>query len=270
MNNSECHISEDMLAKVLAEATRLQAETDKTYSLEDLRKVCAESQILPKNLEQALINVDKEQYRARKEQMLRQDRIQRRRQEVKEFLKTQGTKSIYIGMILLIPAIAVSSLLIFRSKLEPLVDDWTFRLNSQHQTQLENEIETLQEKLITLNTSQDDLEARLQATESELESAREAKLPPTPQVTEPVKRREPEPAKKQEPEVIFRKDFRSRVVGKTEQEVLQAVGKPNSTHDLSTLVFWRYVGTVKDEISGNIGDASVQFENGVVTGVRFS
>ncbi|MGR3279745.1 hypothetical protein ACSYAD_32320 [Acaryochloris marina NIES-2412] len=258
MDGSESHISEDMVVKVLAEASRLQAETDKNYLLEDLRKVCAEAQILPQNLEKALVNVDEEQYRARKEQMLRQDLIRKRRQE----FKNQGIKSISIGMKLLIPAIAVSSLFLFRSNLEPLVDDLIFRLNSQQQTQLENEIETLQGKLSTLRATQQDLKAQLKATESKLESTREAKLPPIQQVAEPVER--------QEPEVINRKDFRNRVVGKTEQEVLQAVGKPSRTHDMSTLVIWRYVGTVKDEISGNIGDAKVDFRNGVVTKVSFS
>lgn len=269
MNNSESYISEDMVVKVLAEASRLQAETDKTYLLEDLRKVCAESQILPENLEKALINVDKEQYHSRKEQMLRQDRIQKRRQEVKEFFRTQGIKSIYIGMILLIPAIAVSSLFLFRSKLEPLIDDWIFRLNSQHQTQLETEIKTLQGKLFTLTETQKDLKAQLKTTESKLEATRKAELPPIQQrvtgIVESVRR----PIAKQRPEVINRKDFRNRVMGKTEQEVLQAVGRPSSTSDLSTLVFWRYVGIVKDEISGNIGGAKVQFKNGVVTKVSF-
>ncbi|UJB72313.1 hypothetical protein HRE53_27345 (plasmid) [Acaryochloris sp. 'Moss Beach'] len=265
MDGSESHISEDMVVKVLAEASRLQAETDKTYLLEDLRKVCAESQILPENLEKALVNVDEEQYRARKEKMLRQDLIQKRRQE----FKNQGIKSISIGMKLLIPAIAVSSLFLFRSKLEPLIDDWIFRLNSQHQTQLETEIKTLQGKLFTLTETQKDLKAQLKTTESKLEATRKAELPPIQQrvtgIVESVRR----PIAKQRPEVINRKDFRNRVMGKTEQEVLQAVGRPSSTSDLSTLVFWRYVGIVKDEISGNIGGAKVQFKNGVVTKVSF-
>jgi hypothetical protein len=72
-----------------------------------------------------------------------------------------------------------------------------------------------------------------------------------------------------EPEVLLREDFRRAIMGKTMQEVIEAVGRPNSTQDLSFAVFWNYEKKVKDPASGKIGSARVEFRGSVVSEVIF-
>lgn len=74
-----------------------------------------------------------------------------------------------------------------------------------------------------------------------------------------------------ESKVILREDFRKAIMGKTPQEVIQAVGKPQSTQDFGKdFNFWYYDGRTKDPITGKVdGRAQVCFKNGVADHVNF-
>ena len=51
--------------------------------------------------------------------------------------------------------------------------------------------------------------------------------------------------------VYSRDEFRKLVIGKTQDEVIKAVGKPFKTHDDPSNVFWMYQGITFDPVSDN-------------------
>lgn len=65
---------------------------------------------------------------------------------------------------------------------------------------------------------------------------------------------------------MTRDEFRKLVMGKTKDEVIAAVGKPEFTSKRSdTDEFWNYADLVTDPISGNLDwRTTVNFKNGVV------
>ncbi|MGK7953381.1 MAG: hypothetical protein AB4368_32500 [Xenococcaceae cyanobacterium] len=207
MNDPNDHISEDVGTEIIAEATRLHSEASQGYSFAELQQICKDAQIPPHIFRQAVKNVEAKR--------LREQQKRRQLQEDHKYIQKQVKKGISVGIALLIPAIAVSSLFIFRSQFEPLLASVVSRFT---------------------------------------------KAIEKPEVV-------------REPEVIFREDFRNRVVGKTKEEVIQAVGKPRSTNDFSIGVndysIWRYKN-IKDRFSGRVGSASVTFEDGIVDRVTFS
>ena len=72
-------------------------------------------------------------------------------------------------------------------------------------------------------------------------------------------------------QVLLRDDFRKTVIGKTPQEVIDAVGKPDLTQELAGVgTFWYYDNKTKDPVTGKI-DFRVQviFEYGRVTSVNY-
>lgn len=129
-----------------------------------------------------------------------------------------------MGIALLIPAIAVSSIFIFRSQFEPLISGLGSRFNPQQQ-----------------------------------------RSPKASKQISPV-----DNGNSQRPNVILREDFRNMVMGKTQQEVIRAVGRPDNTNDLGSLVFWHYDMGAKDPASGKIDDVTVIFQKDVVIEVNFS
>ncbi|MBE9159881.1 hypothetical protein IQ265_24045 [Nodosilinea sp. LEGE 06152] len=195
MSDPNSRISDDMVAEVLAEAARLHTEANKGYSIADLEQICLEAQIPPHIVRKAIRSVEE-----------KRSREQAKRQQLSAYIKQQAKRGISVGIVLLIPMIAVSSIFIFRSQVESLVASLVARLNQQ-------------------------------------------------------------------PAVILREDFRNRVTGKTKQEVIQAVGKPDSTSDseefYGDLSFWHY-RNIKDPASGKVGSASVMFRDGVVDKVDFT
>lgn len=79
----------------------------------------------------------------------------------------------------------------------------------------------------------------------------------------------------QKPKPIPQDDFRSAVLGKTKSEVIQAVGRPDSTSDLGEILgnnfsYWDYDDKMLDAASGKISSATVRFENNVVEDIMFS
>lgn len=71
--------------------------------------------------------------------------------------------------------------------------------------------------------------------------------------------------------VMSRDEFRNAVMGKTMTEVIQAVGRPDTTQDIGIIQCWYYEHRTKDTITGKVDfHAQVTFEGGVVTGVNFA
>jgi outer membrane protein assembly factor BamE (lipoprotein component of BamABCDE complex) len=82
----------------------------------------------------------------------------------------------------------------------------------------------------------------------------------------PPQNRPAEPEKK----IYTRNEFRNLVVGKTGDEVLRAVGKPESTQDMGSGQYWYYREMTKDPVTDKI-DASAQviFEGGRAVRVNY-
>ncbi len=123
MSNPDYRIPDHMAAEVLAEAARLYAQASKGYSLADLQQACSEAHIPPHIISQAISNVEE-----------KRSREQTKRRQLQEYIKQQAKKGISSGIALLIPAIAVSSLFIFRSQFEPAVFELLSRFNLQQQS----------------------------------------------------------------------------------------------------------------------------------------
>lgn len=71
--------------------------------------------------------------------------------------------------------------------------------------------------------------------------------------------------------MMLRDDFRKAVLGKTKQEVIQAIGKPEDTNDSGDYSFWRYDGQTKDPVTGKVdGFVSIFFVNGIADSIDFS
>ena len=69
-----------------------------------------------------------------------------------------------------------------------------------------------------------------------------------------------------------REEFKSMVMGKTPDEVIAAVGRPNSTSEDTTSdrSLWHYHSFVIDPITGNAGlSTQVVFEGGKVVKINF-
>lgn len=77
-------------------------------------------------------------------------------------------------------------------------------------------------------------------------------------------------SKSAEKKVYLRDEFRSLVMGKTTDEVLAAVGKPDRTQDSGSTFFWQYNNLAKDPITGEIDSTTqVTFEDGKVISVDY-
>jgi len=89
-----------------------------------------------------------------------------------------------------------------------------------------------------------------------------AKVPPAgPNAVAP-----PQQAKRQ----YTRDEFKARVVGKTEAEVIAAVGKPSQTSDSGATRYWYYEEVTTDPATGKIDyRAQLVIERGKVTGVSY-
>lgn len=110
MSNPDYRIPDDIAVEVLAEAARLYAEASKGFSFADLQQACSEAQIPPHTIRQAIKNVEDKRLRE-----------QTKRQLFQDYIKQQVKKGMATGIAFLIPALAISSIFIFRSQLEPVV-----------------------------------------------------------------------------------------------------------------------------------------------------
>lgn len=68
-----------------------------------------------------------------------------------------------------------------------------------------------------------------------------------------------------------RDEFRNLIVGKTQKEILEILGKPpNSTQDYGDDVNWYYYNTTYDPITGTSSGAQVRFKNGICEEINFN
>lgn len=67
-----------------------------------------------------------------------------------------------------------------------------------------------------------------------------------------------------------RDEFRALVMGKTKDEVIAAVGKPDKTQEDRTAEYWYYDKRTYDPVAEkNDNRVQVVFKDGIVTGVNF-
>ena len=123
MKNPDYRIPDDMAAEVLAESARLYAEANKGYSFADLQQACADIQIPPHIIKQAVSNVEE-----------KRSSEQLKRQQFHDYLKTQVNKGISTGLALLVPAISVSGIFIFRHQLKPAIGGMIAHFNPSLKT----------------------------------------------------------------------------------------------------------------------------------------
>lgn len=107
MRKRNYDIPDSMATEIIAEAVRLYAEANKSYSFSDLQQACLESQIPQYIIDKAVINVEEKQLKG-----------EEKKQQLKEYTKQQIKRGITIGTALLIPAVAIFSIFIFRRHLE--------------------------------------------------------------------------------------------------------------------------------------------------------
>jgi hypothetical protein len=70
--------------------------------------------------------------------------------------------------------------------------------------------------------------------------------------------------------VYTRDEFRAKVIGKTQNDVLSAVGKPDRTIDLGDTTTWTYRDRARDAITGKLdGLIQVTFQSGRAMDVSF-
>lgn len=269
MSKQNSRIPDSMVADILGEAARLHAETTKGYSLADLEKICEEAHIPPQLVKKALQNIEEKQFRQNSQ-----------RQQLQKYLKAQAKKGIIWGLALGIPVVAISGIALYRSQMGGVITGMAERIQptdeqsalqeqqastAQQLTSLTQAIADLQEKLVAFEKSQKVFQDNQKLLQKNLAD----RQPPQQQLAEPQSKNQPQPTVALKPGKMLREDFRQRVMGKSEQEVLAAVGRPKETSDLGTLTFWDY-GSIHDPWSGKEGPATVIFKDGVVYKVRFS
>jgi len=72
------------------------------------------------------------------------------------------------------------------------------------------------------------------------------------------------------PVVYLRNDFTASVLGKSEDEVLEAIGKPDDTSEDAQAKYWHYRRRTKDPATGRTdSDVQVVFERGRVIALNF-
>jgi hypothetical protein len=78
------------------------------------------------------------------------------------------------------------------------------------------------------------------------------------------------PSQSSQDDLMTREEFQQAVLGKTQQQVIQAVGRPDSTMNVG-FPAWMYNHRTRDATTGNSDTvAQVLFQGGgVVTGVNF-
>jgi outer membrane protein assembly factor BamE (lipoprotein component of BamABCDE complex) len=74
----------------------------------------------------------------------------------------------------------------------------------------------------------------------------------------------------QEQKLLARDEFKSMILGKTEDEVLAVAGKPSTTSQADTVSYWHFAERTRDPLTGQ-ADSNVQvvFKQGRVVAVNY-
>lgn len=65
-----------------------------------------------------------------------------------------------------------------------------------------------------------------------------------------------------------REEFSKAVIGKTRQQVIDAIGKPSSTSEAGGTYYWYYEG-IKDSLTGNRSSAQIVFDNDIANRINY-
>jgi hypothetical protein len=66
-----------------------------------------------------------------------------------------------------------------------------------------------------------------------------------------------------------REQFKNLIIGKNQEGVIAAVGKPDTTQEFGGEPTWYYNGIATDPVTGKVGDAQLIFKDGVVIRVNY-
>lgn len=265
MSQPPSRIPEARVADILGEAARLHSDRNQGYTISDLEKICGEANIPPQLVKQAVKNLDKRQSQRRSQ-----------RQQWRNAAGQLGLQSLRWGLALILPALALSGVLWFRPQLTSLILTGVNRLQpkeavSEDSDPVSTQLTTVKEQLNSLQKTL----AELKADSALAEQAAEPRVDPLPPLLEaplpsPVSE-VPPPTPQAEPvsQTFNRESFREQVMGKTEAEVAAAVGRPLSTSQYGSSVFWDY-DQILDAWTGQEGDATVTFHDGKVYKVDFN
>lgn len=73
-----------------------------------------------------------------------------------------------------------------------------------------------------------------------------------------------------EAQSLLRSEFTATVMGKSANEVINAVGRPESNQDHGKIAYWAYDGKTKDPVTGKRDNMTqVEFHDGRVVNVHF-
>ena len=250
MSRPEYRISDEMASEVLAEAARLNMEAQKGYSPKELEQAGWEVQISPETMGQA-IKIVEERWQAKQVEQ------QRSRERLKQKIK----KITSIGFFLGIPIALAASLLILPNEINKIMKLPELQNRIQ---ELENEKQKNQIKLENANEQlklkEEEVDRLQQGNDKFIKEIGELQ-----QEIGKLNNRNTDLDSK----TMFRDSFAKAVVGKTTDQVIQVVGKPDRTSDFGNYSHWYYDNKTKDRITGKL-DASVSlfFVDGIVDEVN--
>lgn len=73
------------------------------------------------------------------------------------------------------------------------------------------------------------------------------------------------------PSLMTREECHEKLLGKTPEEVIALIGKPDRTLEITNRLTWFYKGITKDKLTGKADErAQIVFEGGKVTRLTFS
>lgn len=81
---------------------------------------------------------------------------------------------------------------------------------------------------------------------------------------------QPATTKPAEPKIYTREEFSALLMGKTQDQVIELVGRPNHTSATGERSVWNYYDRTRDTISGKTDHIShVWFRNGIVEQINY-
>ena len=73
-----------------------------------------------------------------------------------------------------------------------------------------------------------------------------------------------------EQKLLTRDEFKQKIMGKTEDEVLAPAGRPSTTSQEASMSYWHYADRTKDPLTGEAdSDVQVVFQHGRVVAVNY-
>lgn len=240
-------ISDEMVTEILKEATRLQTKANQGMSMAELEQICSEAGIPPILMKQAVQEVKNRHIRQRE-----------RRERLRALIQQKATIVLSAGTKIFIPTVIVVSLFLYRTQLNSLFHDVVDQFSGEppkgqrldQSTRLGLKVSQIQKNLLETTNAQKNLESEFR-DQWLLSNTR-------------LKQQDNNDSGK-----VIWDDFRDKITGYTEEEVLHLVGKPTKKSHQGVWAIW-YYENVEDLVTGSQGLAVIQFNQGVATGTYFS